>query len=74
MNTITRVVHDLTHRVPGIPEHSESANAHKGRTTQHSRGHHHGRSLRSPNGHHQNPPRVLVAWQNRIARLVHADR
>lgn len=31
MNAVTRIFHDLTHRVPGVPEHSDSANAHSRR-------------------------------------------
>ncbi|GAB3799892.1 hypothetical protein GCM10028798_13610 [Humibacter antri] len=74
MNELTRVLHTLTHRVPGVPEHSPNADPKSAAATRRPHGHHQGRSLHSPNGHHQNPPRVLVAWQNRIARIVHADR
>ncbi|MCU1421205.1 MAG: hypothetical protein JWN36_856 [Microbacteriaceae bacterium] len=56
-------MHDLTHRVPGVPPHIEGglqASRAKGRNTPHSS--------------RQNPvhkePRVLVAWQNWIARRV----
>ncbi|NNC12417.1 hypothetical protein HII28_11080 [Planctomonas sp. JC2975] len=75
MNTFSKTLHGLTHLIPGIPEHSDSANARHHRPAQGSHGQRHqGVALRSPNRHHQNPPRVLVGWQNRIARLVHADR
>lgn len=75
MNTATRALHELTHRVPGVPEHSDAANAQSRQASKRAHGwRHHGTSLHSPNRHHTNPPRILIAWQNRIARLLHADR
>ena len=73
MNALARTLHDLTHRLPGVPAHVDAADRRS-----------HGRADASPGlrkhgarpphaHHHQDPPRVLVAWQNRIARLVHAD-
>ena len=60
-------LHEATHRVPGVPAHVHRAAGHQ-RTT------HHGRPARgstterrSPNHSPARPPRVLVAWQRRIA-------
>ena len=58
-------MHELTHRVPGVPAHVEGglqATRSKGRNTPHS--------LRRNPAHSE--PRVLVAWQNWIARRVGA--
>ena len=87
MNTVTAVLHELTHRVPGVPEHPHAVDGSRevpgvqaptrAQRHAHEGGHvrrHQGRALRNRNRHHQDPPRVLVAWQNRIAHLVHADR
>lgn len=75
MNTVTQVLHQLTHRMPGVPEHANGANVRSRQAARRTHGTgHQGTTLRSPNRHHQNPPRVLVAWQNRIARLVRAGR
>ncbi|GAA3450689.1 hypothetical protein [Dactylosporangium matsuzakiense] len=66
------LLHRLTHQVPGVPEHREnrphtddkhahSRHAHNQRVhDQPARSHHHG---------HDRPPRILVAWQRRIAAL-----
>jgi hypothetical protein len=59
------LLHDLTHRVPGVPAHLEGglqARRPRARTTAPV---HQG----PPN---QNEPRVLVGWQNRIAHLFGA--
>jgi hypothetical protein len=65
------LLHWATHRIPGVPAHAERPVGHQGRAR-------HGRVWRrsvashpSPN-HGWNhsaarPPRVMVAWQNRIA-------
>jgi hypothetical protein len=63
--------HRLTHRVPGVPAHAERGAGHQGRTP--------GRAQRRSVAHRsQNhrvnhssarPPRVLAAWQTRIARF-----
>ena len=58
-------MHDLTHRVAGVPPHVEGglqATRSKGRNTAHS--------LRQNPVHKE--PRVLVTWQNWIARRVGA--
>lgn len=75
MNAFTQRLHHLTHRVPGVPAHTERANARGQRAAEQRHGQrHHGHGLRSPNSHHQNPPRILVGWQHRIARLLHAEQ
>jgi hypothetical protein len=58
------VLHDATHRVPGVPAHESSpaTSTPKG-VNRHPR-------LQNQNAHHESPPRVLIAWQNWIARLV----
>jgi len=58
-------LHDLTHRVPGVPAHAEG-----GLQSRRSR-------ARATSPMHQgqpthNEPRVLVGWQNRIAQLFGA--
>lgn len=71
------LVHRATHRVPGVPAHVEHP-------VEHQAGHQgttrHGRVRRDPVAHDRprnqrwnhssaRPPRVLVAWQRRIAAL-----
>lgn len=56
-------LHDLTHRVPGVPAHIDGglqATARRGRNVKHAA------RQRPP----QREPRVLVAWQNWIARRL----
>jgi hypothetical protein len=61
------LAHRATHRVPGVPAHVEHQGVtHQGRAWRHSAAHHgsrNGRWNHSP----ARPPRVLVAWQRRIA-------
>ncbi|MEJ3405078.1 hypothetical protein WDJ51_10065 [Rathayibacter sp. YIM 133350] len=66
MNPLASAVHDATHRVPGVPEHSDQRAAHRP---------HRGRAntphlphVQDRNARRQSPPRVLVAWQNWIGR------
>jgi hypothetical protein len=79
MNKLESTVHDVTHRVPGVPEHSDHAPGHQGatqhgaslhRTSVHGTSVHgtsvHGRSLRN---RRHTPPRVMVGWQNWISSL-----
>lgn len=72
-HSLLETLHDATHRVPGVPEHADRPAGHQGVT-------HHGRpthivaaALRSPGGARNHsaarPPRVLAAWQRRIAAL-----
>jgi hypothetical protein len=62
-----RLLHWATHRIPGVPAHAERLAGHQGRA-------HHGRAPRrggaahpSPNHSAARPPRVMAAWQRRIA-------
>ncbi|WP_157519194.1 hypothetical protein [Herbidospora mongoliensis] len=54
------LLHRATHHIPGIPPHAERPTGHHGHGWRHSHTHH-------------RPPRVLVAWQTRIARLFGQD-
>jgi len=61
------LAHWAMHRIPGVPAHVEHPAGHQGATR-------HGRAWRNPGAHHRSrnhsparPPRVLVAWQRRIA-------
>jgi hypothetical protein len=57
------VLHELTHRVPGVPAHVDGGLQARARRAPKARPGHQGR----PNS---SRPRVLVGWQNRIARLL----
>jgi hypothetical protein len=64
MNKVVTAMHDATHLVPGVPEHSDAqptrANAHqRGNTT----------PMRDHGLRHQTPPRILVGWQEWVGRL-----
>ncbi len=65
------LAHWAMHRIPGVPAHVEHPAGHQGRTR-------HGRGWRNSVAHHRShndrrnhsparPPRVLAAWQRRIA-------
>lgn len=61
------LAHWAMHRIPGVPAHVEHPAGHQGTTR-------HGRARRHSVAHHRSrnhsparPPRVLVAWQRRIA-------
>jgi hypothetical protein len=72
----TGLLHRATHRIPGVPTHAERPAGHQGNTQ-------HGRTRRrsdtpqpphpSPNNRRNHspahPPRVMAAWQRRIAAL-----
>ena len=65
--------HEVTHRIPGVPAHAERPAGHQGKA-RHERAWHrsvaHQRSQnRRWNHSSARPPRVLVAWQSRIAAL-----
>lgn len=69
-------LHELTHRVPGVPEHpAEPVAGHQGRSVSSNRKrlHAHPRQLHHVT-RHDTPPRVLVAWQEWIGRLVGRER
>ncbi|WP_284748273.1 hypothetical protein [Amycolatopsis sp. RTGN1] len=62
-HSLRAVLHRMSHRVPGVPAHVERPAGHQGharhvRGQRHSAAHNHA-AARSP--------RVLVAWQRRIA-------
>jgi hypothetical protein len=67
------LAHWVMHRIPGVPAHVEHPAGHQGTTR-------HGRAWRNSVAHHRSqnhrwnhsparPPRVLVAWQRRIAAV-----
>lgn len=58
-------LHELTHRVPGVPAHIEGG-------LQANRSRAHGNRVHQHPAHQHGEPRVLVGWQNRIARLFSA--
>lgn len=58
---MTNLLHDLTHRVPGVPAHDGAA-AHNGHLGRRNPNHQNTRRVHSE-------PRILVDWQNAIARL-----
>lgn len=70
------LAHWATHRIPGVPAHAEQTAGHQG-TTRHGRTDQGRASRHSTAGHRSHgdgwnhsvarPPRVLVAWQRRIA-------
>ena len=70
-HVVRDVLHEATHHVPGVPEHQENPDGHRGP------GHHggsvHAGSLQGrdagPAPAHDRPPRVLVGWQSWIAGL-----
>jgi len=62
-HSLRAVLHRMSHRVPGVPAHVERSSGHQG----HAR---HGRTRHSSTARTHSPvrsPRVLVAWQRRIA-------
>lgn len=59
------VLHELTHRVPGVPAHVQGGLQARSRTNPVARTGHQG----APD---HGEPRVLVGWQNRIARFFGA--
>lgn len=65
------VLHRLTHRVPGVPAHVEG-----GLEVRRNKPHNPRRQPARVGAHHGRPnhgePRMLVGWQNRIARFVGA--
>jgi len=75
MSKFVSTLHDATHHVPGIPEHQNRAHGHHGEALQNRPAQN--RPLQNLGAHvnqaararHNKPPRVLVGWQNWIARL-----
>ncbi len=77
-HSLRDLLHWATHRIPGIPAHTEQPTGHQGQARhghgwRHSPTHHrsHHRSHRQGFNHSPaRPPRVLAAWQTRIARFL----
>jgi hypothetical protein len=59
---MTNLLHRLTHRIPGVPTHTDQPPGHPSLP---NRRHHHA---------HTRPPRFLPSWQRRIAALVSRGR
>jgi hypothetical protein len=69
MNKLVSTMHDATHLVPGVPAHDETRAArYPGQKNHSPRIHNRTSHQNNPRQHHQAPPRVLVGWQNWIAR------
>ncbi|MBO1741448.1 hypothetical protein [Leifsonia sp. TF02-11] len=73
MNRLTHALHETTHRLPGVPEHSARPHgqARQGKHP-HAEGAH--PRLQGRVRHQHGEPRILIAWQNGIARLFGARR
>lgn len=69
MSGISERLHELTHAVPGVPAHVDHAPGHQGREPHSASRHHSARAGRPATAARHAPrrPRVLVAWQERIA-------
>jgi hypothetical protein len=70
-HSLLGLLHRATHRIPGVPAHLERPAGHQG-TTRHGRAWRHpdvsGRAQhRTWNRSPARPPRILVAWQSRVA-------
>lgn len=64
------LLHRLTHRTPTVPPHVEQPAGHQGRANPRLRLHLPAQHLSANRGWNHSPghpPRVLVAWQRRIA-------
>jgi hypothetical protein len=66
------LLHRATHRIPGVPAHSDRAGGHQGEavhshTRRPSAGVAHASLNRRWNHSPARPPRVMQAWQRRIA-------
>ena len=69
--SLLATLHEATHRVPGVPAHVDQPAGHQGNTHQGRTAHVSTAGGISPgrtwNHSPARPPRVLVAWQRRIA-------
>jgi hypothetical protein len=68
MNTVVAALHEATHRVPGVPAHTDQPANQEHRVN--ARHHTQSRRLRDHSRRRQAPPRILVGWQSWIGRLV----
>lgn len=70
-HSLRDLLHKATHRVPGVPAHVEHPAGHQGKAPQRRALRHATARDRSQHGswNHSSarPPRVLAAWQRRIA-------
>jgi hypothetical protein len=62
------VLHELTHRVPGVPAHDNTPTVPAPHNSRHNP------QPRNSTTHHHAPPRVLIGWQNWIASLGRGSR
>ena len=70
----TSSLHEAMHRIPGVPPHREPGareieGANRPHQHQHQHQHQHNHQLKQPTSLHDSPPRVLVAWQNKIGDI-----
>ena len=72
-HSLRDLLHTATHRVPGVPAHVEHPAGEQGRATQRHAPRRAAAGGRARNGRWNHsalrPPRVLAAWQRRIARF-----
>lgn len=73
-HSLKALLHEATHRVPGVPPHHEHPAGHQGTASQRRAVRHTVARDRTRNGgtwnhSHLRPPRVLAAWQRRIAHF-----
>jgi hypothetical protein len=71
-HSFRRLLHQATHRVPGVPAHAERPAGHQGTAV-------HGRGLTPSPNHGRNhstarPPRFMPGWQRRVAAFFGRDR
>ncbi|MFC9559414.1 hypothetical protein [Agromyces sp. NPDC056965] len=75
--TLLDALHETTHLVPGAPAHAIRPTGHQG-GTRHGRTAQAATAARRRHGgagaHPARPPRVLVAWQRRIAEFFGRER
>lgn len=85
-HSLRGLLHWATHRIPGVPAHAERPAGHQGKA-RHGRAWHHSVAHHRWQHHRQNhrqnhrwnhssarPPRMLVAWQRRIAAFFGQER
>jgi hypothetical protein len=66
-------LHALMHRIPGVPPHEYAAERnhhHRHHPTHHRDQPNPQLARRNAMKHHQRPPRVLIGWQEWIARTL----